>query len=116
MTIMVSEVRARPVRAFAPDYAVPPGQTLLETLAALGMTQQELAQRIGRPLKTISEIAHAKAAITPETAIQLEQALGIPAHFWLSSESNYRESLARSRWRQQIAAEADRVRDFPYAA
>ena len=43
--------------AYSPDYAVPPGETLLETIEALGMTQADLAARTGRTLKTINEIA-----------------------------------------------------------
>ena len=42
--------------ASKPNYAVPPGKTLRETLQSLGMTQAELAQRSGRPKKTINEI------------------------------------------------------------
>ncbi|HEY9720886.1 MAG TPA: HigA family addiction module antitoxin [Oscillatoriaceae cyanobacterium] len=80
---------------FAPDYAVPPGETILETLEELGMTQSELADRMGRPKKTINEIIHAKAAITPETALQLERALGVPARVWNNLERDYREALAR---------------------
>ena len=36
---------------FEPNFAVPPGETLAETLDALGMTQAELAERMGRPLR-----------------------------------------------------------------
>lgn len=88
---------------FRPDYAVPPGETLLETIEALGMSQAELADRMGRPRKTINEIIKGKAAITPETAIQLERVLGVPASFWNNLERNYREDLAR-------LEEADRLR------
>lgn len=80
---------------FAPDYAVPPGETLLETLEAAGMSQAELADRTGRPKKTINEIIKGKAAITPETALQLERVLGAPAGFWNNLERNYQETLAR---------------------
>jgi HTH-type transcriptional regulator/antitoxin HigA len=81
---------------FEPNYAVPPpGETLRETLESLGMSQAELAQRTGRPKKTINEIIKGKAAITAETAIQLERALGVPASFWNNLERNYRETLAR---------------------
>lgn len=61
------------------------------------MSQAELARRIARPLKTISEIANGRAAITPDTAIQLERALGISAAFWNGLESRFREGLARQR-------------------
>jgi HTH-type transcriptional regulator/antitoxin HigA len=45
------------------------GETLAETLDALGMSQAELAQRRGRPHKTINEIIRGTAAITAETAL-----------------------------------------------
>lgn len=80
---------------FQPNYAIPPGTTLLETLEALGMSQAELAERTGRPKKTINEIIKGKASLTPETALQLERALGIPASFWNNLEQQYRETLAR---------------------
>lgn len=80
---------------YRPDYVSPPGETLLETLETIGMSQAELAKRMGRPLKTINEIIQKKAAITAETALQLEQVLHIPASFWLKREQQYRESLAR---------------------
>jgi len=80
---------------FVPDYAVPPGETLLDTIEALGMSQAELAERTGRPKKTINEIIKGKAPITPETALQLERVLGVPARFWNNLENNYRETVAR---------------------
>lgn len=78
-----------------PDWTVAPGEILLEALQGREMTQSELAQRLGRPLKTINEIIKGKAAITPETAIQLERALGISARFWTNLETLYRDALAR---------------------
>jgi HTH-type transcriptional regulator / antitoxin HigA len=75
------------------NYAIPPGVSLRETLETIGMTQAELAKRAGRPQKTINEIIAGKAAITAETALQLERALGIPASFWNNLERNYQETL-----------------------
>ena len=79
---------------FQPNYATAPGNTLKETLKTIGMTQVELAERMGRPKKTVNEIIKGKTSITAETAIQLERVLGIPASFWSSLEYNYREFLA----------------------
>jgi len=81
---------------FAPDYAVPPGDTLRESLAAQGMTQAELAQRIGLPVKAVRDVIRGKVPITTETAMQLERALGIPTGIWLSLEANYQATLARA--------------------
>lgn len=88
---------------YEPDYVSPPGETLLETLEALGMSQVELAERTGRPKKTINEIIKGKAAITPETALQFERVLGVPASFWNKREYHYRESLAREEERERLA-------------
>jgi len=72
-----------------------PGETLLDLLEERETTQKELALRMGRPLKTINEIIKGKAAITTETALQLEKALGAPASFWIQREAHFREHLAR---------------------
>lgn len=81
---------------YTPQQVSPPGGTLAETLEEFGMSQTELARRMGRPTKTINEIVQGKTAILPETAFQLENVLGIPASFWLARETAYRTSLARS--------------------
>ena len=77
------------------DMAIPPGELLAEELEARGMTQGELAGRMGRPRQTISAIVHGKKAITAETALQLEEALGIAAHLWIGLEGRYQLALAR---------------------
>ena len=100
---------------FNPDYAVPPGATLLDTIEDLGMTQTELAQRMGRPLKTINEIIAGTAQIMPETALQLEKVTGIPASFWNNAESNYRERLARLADTQRQQEEVGWLDRFSYS-
>ena len=79
------------------DMPIPPGEILEEELEARGMSQKELAAKMQRPPQVINEIVRAKKSITPETAIGLEKALGIDAHFWTSLESGYRLALARNR-------------------
>ncbi|MCC6457938.1 MAG: HigA family addiction module antidote protein [Caldilineaceae bacterium] len=80
---------------YQPEIITPPGETVAELLDERGMTQTELAQRMGRPVKTINEIIHGKAAIVPETALQLERVFGVPAEYWLNHEAKYRASLLR---------------------
>lgn len=98
---------------FTPGYAVPPGETLLETIDTLGMSQADLAQRMGRPLKTINEIIKGKAAITANTALQLERIFRIPASFWNTAERNYRESLARIEERHRLEGEVGWLKELP---
>jgi addiction module HigA family antidote len=87
---------------YTPDVVSPPGETLKETLEALGMSQAELAERMGRPKKTINEIIKGKAALTPDTALQLERVLGIPAGFWSNRDHHYREFLAKRQERERL--------------
>lgn len=101
---------------YIPDVVSPPGETLEEILASRGMSQAELAERAGRPKKTINEIIKGKAAITAETAIQLERVLGIPAAFWIAREQNYREALARAREVDALESQADWLDNIPYKA
>lgn len=83
------------VNEYAPDSVSLPGDTLQEVLEDREMTQADLAERMGRPKKTVNEIIQGKTAITPETALQLERVLGVPASFWNNLERNYREHQAR---------------------
>jgi len=73
-----------------PDIAIPPGEYLLEEIEARGLSQKELAKRMGRPLNAINEIINGKKAITVETALQLEEVMPeIPARFWLNLETDF---------------------------
>ena len=94
----------------------PEGVTLSETLEALGMSQADLAERTGRPKKTINEIVKGKAAITPETALQFERVLGIPASFWNNLERDYRETVARLEEHQRLQRHVDWLKQFPLKA
>jgi addiction module HigA family antidote len=99
---------------YRPNTVSPPGETLLETLEALGLSQAALAERTGRPLKTINEIIKGKAAITPETALQLERVLGVPAHFWNNREAQYRDSLARQEELRRLSQHIGWLNQFPF--
>ena len=79
------------------DVAIPPGETLSDEIASRGMSQTELAARLGRPVQVVDEIMHGKKAITDQFAIGLEKVLGIPAVFWVNLEQNYRMTKARLR-------------------
>lgn len=85
-----------------PDVAIPPGEYLAEEAEARGLSQKELARRMGRPVNAINEIINGKKAITAETALQLEAVLPeIPARFWLNLETDYQLTKALIVRRQQ---------------
>lgn len=98
-----------------PDWAVAPGEVLADALAERNMSQSELARRMDRPVKTINEIVNAKAAITPDTALQIERALGISARFWNNLEVEFRAHLARLRADTEMEEAEPWAADFPFA-
>lgn len=65
----------------------PPGEMLLEEfLRPLGMTQAELAQRIGVSYVRLNEIVNGRRGISPSTALRLAKAFGTSAEFWLNGQ------------------------------
>lgn len=72
-----------------------PGDTILETIEHMKMSQVELAERMGRTPSKVNDIISGKEPITVNTALQLEKVLGIDAKFWLNREMIYREKLTR---------------------
>lgn len=75
--------------------ASPPGRTLRRLLDQEGISQAELARRMGRPYQVVNDIVNARRPITAATALQLERALGLPARFWMIREADYRLKLAQ---------------------
>ena len=99
-----------------PDIAIPTGELLGEELEVRGVSQQELARRMGRPPQMVNERIHGKKALTPETALGLEKVLGIPASFWTNSESSYQLTKSRIEEREQLEREAETwLHEFPVA-
>lgn len=100
------------------NLAIPPGEYLEEVIEDLGMTKDELARRMSRPASKLSAIFRGDKAITPDTALQLEKVVGVPAHIWTGLETEYRLTLARqqeAKAEQRLREEAGLVTKFQYA-
>ena len=93
----------------------PPGDTIMETLDVLGMSQAELAVRIGRPKEKINDIIKGRQPITKSTAFKLEKVLGIPASFWLNRENEYRRLLFEIEQQELFDEYKDWLGKFPLA-
>jgi len=67
-----------------------PGALLREIiLPELGMTQKELAKRLGVSRYLVSAILHERKAITPDLALRLGQLLGNGAKLWLNMQQTF---------------------------
>jgi addiction module HigA family antidote len=98
---------------YQPDYAVPPGQTLQETIDALGLDQRELAVRAGLSAKHVNQIIKGIAPITHDTAICLERVTGVPARMWNNLEANFQEQQARLAEKERMETDLDWLCTIP---
>ena len=78
------------------DMPIPPGEILEEEIEARGMTRQELAALMATNPRTIDEIISDEKAIDAETAVELANALGIGARYWLGLQADYVAALAQN--------------------
>lgn len=100
--------------SYEPDYAIAPGETLLETIDELGMSQKELALRTGLTAQSINRIIRGTQPITFETSNKLELATGVPARMWNNLESQYREQLSKIEENERLEADLDWLKTIPF--
>ncbi len=68
----------------------PPGEMLLEEyLKPRGLTQVELAARMGVPVQRVNTIVNGKRGITAETAILLSEALNTSPEIWMGLQADF---------------------------
>lgn len=92
---------------------VKPGDTIQEHIDFIGMSQAELAERMGRPKEKINDLIKGREPLTISTAFQLENVLGIPAGFWLNSEQSYRKELFELQLLEDLEKDKSWLRHFP---
>ena len=88
-----------------------PGEMLrAEFLEPLGLTQRELAERLGVSYPRVSELIHGRRGVTPDTALRLERLLGVEAQFWLNLQLAWELYHAQ---RSPAAAAIRRIEPLP---
>ena len=67
-----------------------PGEVLVkEFLEPYGLTQKELAERIGVSYPRVNEPVAGKRGVTPDTALRLARFFGTTPEFWLNLQLAY---------------------------
>lgn len=88
----VAQQLIRHVHHRLPTYGppTPPGEMLLrEFLEPLGLSQVELARRIGVSYPRVNEIINGKRGITPDTALRLARLFNMTAEFWMGLQEGW---------------------------
>lgn len=101
--------------SFQPDWASPPGQTIIEIMNAKGISLSALAGAIDVPQSFIRALASGDAEIDEEIAHALERALGPSVAFWMKREEQYRCDLVRIATTKQASSARDLLSKFPIA-
>ena len=81
-----------------------PGEMLLEEfLEPLGMTQSELAERIGVPFQRVNSLVNGRRSLTPDTALRLSKFFGTSAAFWMNHQLRWDLFFAQREGRDELA-------------
>ncbi len=102
-----------PLNQYHPQTVPHPGMDLGEKLVEMNMGPKEFGVRTGKPEKTIIAVIKGESSITPDMAVQFENALGIPARYWIQRQRDHDECLARERQRETLADSYGWARSFP---
>ena len=97
-----------------PSVAIAPGETIKENIRFLGISQKELATRLGITQKHLSNIMRGNAPITYETALKLETVIGASAQFWVNLEANYQLHHTRLNALEHLDEDLEILKKIPY--
>ena len=92
---------------FFPDWASPPGATITDLLRERGQSIADFASAMGDSVDHIQNLLNGTAHITDNIADHLASVVGGSPRFWLSRETQFRESLAR------LAKNEEWLQEFP---
>ena len=72
-----------------------PGEVLAERLAGCGLSVYRISAIMHIPYVRLHQVVKGDRRLTPDTALRLERALGVPAEYWLGLQASHDLALAR---------------------
>lgn len=75
-------------------YPIHSGTVLAAELAELGMSAAELARTLRVPYSRVYRLVSGRRPMTADTALCLQQWLGVSAEFWMSLQKRYEIDVA----------------------
>ena len=85
-----------------PIYPIHPGSILADELGELNISPAELARELHVPSNRIYQLIAGKRAMTADTALRLEQWLGVEAAFWMNLQKSYELDIAKEQIGEEI--------------
>lgn len=99
---------------YRPVFDCTPGDIIKDEIDAVGMTQKELAERMGVSAKTITMLIKHKSPITPDYAVSLSRILGYSSDFWLDLEKTHQESELRRQENEELKKYKSFIAQYRY--
>ena len=93
-----------------PFMAIHPTEIIKDEIKERGMSQKELAERLGMQASNVSRMLREKETITSALSVKLEKALGIKSSFWLNAQAEYDKDILAIEQREekeQVAADKE---------
>jgi addiction module HigA family antidote len=76
-------------------YPTHPGEVLKDEIEERGISQRQLAERVGLAYSVVNEILNAHRPLTAKTALMFEAALDVPADSLMYLQTKYNMQTAR---------------------
>ncbi len=102
--------------AFEPAELVPPGQTLLDWLERVDMTQADFARRTRLSPKHINQVVRGGVGISPDVALAFERVTSIPARYWTQLDANFQSAKHEAEEAVELEQHLGLVNLFPVRA
>ena len=74
---------------FSPDWASPPGDTIMDVLRERQLSVSEFAEQIGQPVAVLNDLLQGRVKVSLELARQLAGVCGGTIEFWMNRDFQY---------------------------
>lgn len=98
---------------FEPNWASPPGDTVMRLMSASGLTELELADQIGLDDDLIGDLLDGRLQITTEVAEALSNVLGASPEFWERRYEQFMSDRRRLEGSKSVSNVEEWARSFP---
>ncbi len=93
---------------FRPDWASPPGDTIIDALRERRISESDFCVRIGLRDDELRPLLEGRTTISISIARELKRVLGGSVEFWVCRDIQYRQDAARN-----LTADKELIRQFP---
>lgn len=100
---------------FRPEWSSSPGETISDILGRKAISLREFARRMQDSEEDVTDLLCGQKLIDENIALQLENALGVSAQFWLNRESQYQDDCKRLGNARRTAEERAWLSNLPIA-